>query len=586
MRLFTNTAPPTRLAGALSDSATTITVDSTDGWPTPTGADVALGCLTYPNADTLELFTYTGKTSTTFTGVVRGVDDTDPKAHLNRALVVHVASWTDLGGGGGGGASDAVDLAVDDAAFTVLTGTNGQAVFDSVDDVIAALPGPGATNAVDLVVDDAAFTVLTGTDGQAVLDSTDDYLAALVAGGVPVDDALFTRIAGTDVQATLDSVDDYLAAHPDVFANYIYNSSGAQSLNRFNDWADLMASIAAVEGAKVITFEQDETIPAGAWNLNDCTLRGNGSEYNVGGFTLTFPTGCTISSWRLARIESIRLLSTSSAPVMTWTTNQILQIASVSHVHSTTVPFFLGTAGTQHLFDLTNSGRFRKLAGGVENYDNTAPAFSTQLIINRGDNSSVDADTLKSTNAVIYVDIVADPANDVSSFAWPQTHTNLNVGVAVPLMFPRADATLFTAAGSIAATTVQAAIEELDGDLTALPTLDSGTYTPSATNVANVSSSSPQTARWVRVGDQVTVYGRISIDPITTATSTRVRVSLPVASNLGSSNDLAGVCVGDLSDESAGHIVADTANDEAIIEAYPVSILQHTYAYSYSYTVI
>lgn len=246
MRLFTNTAPPTRLAGALTDSATTITVDSTAGWPTPTGADVALGCLTYPNADTLELFTYTGKTSTTFTGVVRGVDDTDPKAHLNRALVVHVASWTDLGGG----------------------------------------------------------------------------------------------------------------------------------------------------------------------------------------------------------------------------------------------------------------------------------------------------------------------------------------------------ATAFVPAGSIAATTVQAAIEELDGDISALPALDSGTYTPTLTNVTNVSSSSAQVARWTQIGDQVTVYGRVSVDPIASATSTQVRVSLPVASNLGSNSDLAGVCVGDLSDESAGHIVADTANDEALIEAHPVSTSQHTYVYTYSYTVI
>ena len=252
MRLFTNTAPPTRLAGALSDSATTITVDSTDGWPTPTGGDVALGCLTYPTADALELFTYTGKTSTTFTGVVRGVDDTDPKAHLNRALVVHVASWTDF---------------------------SGASTLDELTDVDTA----GATNGDALIFDGAA-------------------------------------------------------------------------------WGP-------------------------------------------------------------------------------------------------------GTAST-------------------------------------------------------------------------------------------------------------------------VAALDSGTYTPSVTNVANVSSSSPQVARWIRVGDQVTVYGRISIDPITTATSTQVRVSLPVASNIGSNNDLAGVCVGDLSDESAGHIVGNAANDEALIEAFPVSTAQHTYAYTYSYTII
>lgn len=172
MRLFTNTAPPTRLAGALTDSATTITVDSTDDWPSPTGGDVALGCLSYPTAGLLELFTYTGKTSTTFTGVVRGVDDTDPKAHLNRALVVHVASWTDIGGGGGGGATNAVDLVVDDALFTVLTGTDAQTVLDSVDDAIEELD-------TDLTALDGS--VASGTESQSPVGVTN--VATITAVG-------------------------------------------------------------------------------------------------------------------------------------------------------------------------------------------------------------------------------------------------------------------------------------------------------------------------------------------------------------------------------------------------------------------
>lgn len=542
MRLFTNTAPPTRLAGAITSGATTITVDSTDGWPTPTGADVALGCLTYPNADTLELFTYTGKTSTTFTGVVRGVDDTDPKAHLNRALVVHVASWTDL----------------------------------------------GADSAAEVTVDDAAFTVLTGTDVQGALDSTDDYLAALVAAGVPVDDALFTRITGTDVQATLDSVDDYLAAHPDVFSNYIYNSSGAQNLNRFNDWADMMAAIGAVEGAKIITFEQDETIPAGAWNFNDCTLRGNGQEYTVGGFTLTFPTGCTISSWRLARIESIRLLSTSNAAVMTWAANQIFTIAAVSHVHSTTVPFFLGTAGTQHIFVLTDSGRFQKLGGGVENYDNTAPAFATQLIISRQDNSSIHNDTLKSTNAVIYVDIVADPANDLTASPWPQTHTNLNVGVSVPMMFPRAGSTSFAPAGSIAATTVQAAIEELDTDLTTLSgSVESGFAAQNATGVTNVAAIADVGAtRFIRVGDVVTAYGKVSVDPTTAGVLTEWTIDLPIAESIVNDNQGSGMAVSDRAGEPAAYARSDATTDAMFFSVTPTSASVHLYSYQFSYAIV
>lgn len=542
MRLFTNTAPPTRLAGALTDSATTITVDSTAGWPTPTGADVALGCLTYPNADTLELFTYTGKTSTTFTGVVRGVDDTDPKAHLNRALVVHVASWTDLGGG-------------------------GASTLDGLSDVDTA----GATNGDALIYDGAAWGPGAASTVAALDDLTDVTTAGAASGDHLVYDGAGWEPGNPD---------------PDLFSQFLYNSSGAQAGNRFNTWSDLYTALGNLDGAKTVFFEQDETIPAGAYDLDNVTFKGNGLQYDVGGITLTFGTGCTITSWVNAEISSIRLLSTSTGPVMTLTGSFTLGIRLLSHVHSTTSPFFLATAGGQHAFALSENGRFLKLAGGVENYDNTAGAFTTQLIINRGEGSEVGPDTLKSTNGVIYIDIVSDPANDLSFWPWPQTHTNLVVGVSVPLMFPRAGATAFVPAGSIAATTVQAAIEELDGDISALPALDSGTYTPTLTNVTNVSSSSAQVARWTQIGDQVTVYGRVSVDPIASATSTQVRVSLPVASNLGSNSDLAGVCVGDLSDESAGHIVADTANDEALIEAHPVSTSQHTYVYTYSYTVI
>ena len=65
------------------------------------------------------------------------------------------------------------------------------------------------------------------------------------------------------------------------YSIFIYNSSGGQANNRFNDWADLMAAIALVEGPKQIIFEQNETIPTGAWNLDYVTLRGNGQEYNA-----------------------------------------------------------------------------------------------------------------------------------------------------------------------------------------------------------------------------------------------------------------------------------------------------------------
>ena len=73
----------TTLNGNLTDSATTITVASTTGFPT-TGVLFILG----------EQVIYTGLTSTTFTGCTRGSNDTTAAAH---ASGVQVASFTNGG---------------------------------------------------------------------------------------------------------------------------------------------------------------------------------------------------------------------------------------------------------------------------------------------------------------------------------------------------------------------------------------------------------------------------------------------------------------------------------------------------------
>lgn len=137
-RVRNNLSAPTRLVGALTSGATTINVDSTAGWPTPGGGEEALGCLSYPNVAALELFTYTGKTSTSFTGVTRGADDTDPKAHPSRALVVHVASAADISAAAG--TLDALsDVSTAGAADgEVLTYDSGTSSW--VPAAVAALP--------------------------------------------------------------------------------------------------------------------------------------------------------------------------------------------------------------------------------------------------------------------------------------------------------------------------------------------------------------------------------------------------------------------------------------------------------------
>lgn len=67
--------------------------------------------------------------------------------------------------------------------------------------------------------------------------------------------------------------------------------------------------------------------------------------------------------------------------------------------------------------------------------------------------------------------------------------------------------------------------------------ITSGSYTPTLTNVSNISSSSvPAEANYMRVGNVVTVSGFVTINPTTAATLTELRITLPVASNLDGAN--------------------------------------------------
>lgn len=59
----------------------------------------------------------------------------------------------------------------------------------------------------------------------------------------------------------------------------------------------------------------------------------------------------------------------------------------------------------------------------------------------------------------------------------------------------------------------------------------SGTYTPTLTNTTNISSSNANVFQWLRVGNVVTVSGLVGIDPTAGSTSTRLTLSIPLASD-------------------------------------------------------
>lgn len=122
--------------------------------------------------------------------------------------------------------------------------------------------------------------------------------------------------------------------------------------------------------------------------------------------------------------------------------------------------------------------------------------------------------------------------------------------------------------------------------LGSIGTVASGTYTPTATTVLNVSAVTVTDAQYMRVGSVVTVSGTISIDAVATGVA-QVRMTLPIASNLSWSHQLAGVVVTMTTSPSQyGAVYGDAANNEAVFYVTANSISNNAHAYTFTYLII
>lgn len=106
-------------------------------------------------------------------------------------------------------------------------------------------------------------------------------------------------------------------------------------------------------------------------------------------------------------------------------------------------------------------------------------------------------------------------------------------------------------------------ISLIGDDLALGTTILPGTYTPTLTNVANISASIASLCMYLRIGTLVLVAGSADVDPIAGATSTQLGISLPIASNLAAVTDCSGTAAANqLAGQCAG-IFADATNDRA-----------------------
>lgn len=114
----------------------------------------------------------------------------------------------------------------------------------------------------------------------------------------------------------------------------------------------------------------------------------------------------------------------------------------------------------------------------------------------------------------------------------------------------------------------------------------SGVWTPTLTNVANLAASTAYQCVYSRVGNMVTFAGKVDIDPTLAATSTQLRISLPVASNFGAAEDAGGVAFASGIAGQGAAIYADVANDALLMQWVSGDITNQSMFFSGSYRVI
>lgn len=115
----------------------------------------------------------------------------------------------------------------------------------------------------------------------------------------------------------------------------------------------------------------------------------------------------------------------------------------------------------------------------------------------------------------------------------------------------------------------------------------SGTYTPTLTNTTNVAASTPYLCQWIRVGNVVTVSGKVDIDITTTLNASDMGFSLPIASAFTNERDAGGTATTDAEQTGNIRIKADATNDRAqFVWTGQVGTGNLSYSFTFTYLIL
>ena len=116
--------------------------------------------------------------------------------------------------------------------------------------------------------------------------------------------------------------------------------------------------------------------------------------------------------------------------------------------------------------------------------------------------------------------------------------------------------------------------------------MGSGAYVPALTNTTNITSSSADSAFWIRVGNTVTVAGSVTLTPTTISTTTQLSMSIPINSTFTGHSCFGVANAGNQAILNNASITSIASTSLALLQFVSgASVGSTTFYYQYSYIV-
>lgn len=116
---------------------------------------------------------------------------------------------------------------------------------------------------------------------------------------------------------------------------------------------------------------------------------------------------------------------------------------------------------------------------------------------------------------------------------------------------------------------------------------ESGVYTPTLFNTANVTASTASALNYSRNGNAITVAGPVTFTPTAAApTATQLGVSLPIASNFATSGNAGGSGLSASGESETYAIYSDAANDRVVLDGLARVASNHAVWVNFTYLII